>query len=190
MEVHCTMELTIIIFTFYTVAVQRPRLTLQAIMSILRNCTVYQQYQASGGRGIPQDIRVQCLSRRSLQGKRSVGDDTQLVLTFTFSEEVPLSCDADCLDNLALNLYFKAWDLEIRITLETIHVTVTNVNSLGEENVTLSGTLAINEATRKACDTGRILSEDETFCCKFTVPQMQSAAIYDKVCTRSLFYSF
>ena len=109
---------------------------------------------------------MQCLNRRSLQGKRSVGDDTELELTFTFSEEVPLNCDADCLNDIALNLYFKAWDLELRIALETIHVTVMNVNSLSEENVTLSGTLAINHATQMTCDPGRILSEDETFCCK------------------------
>ena len=165
-EAHCNQKAIHHISIFLTVAVQKPKLTLQAIMVILRNCTVYQQYQASGGRGIPQDIRVQCLNRRSLQGKRSVGDDTELELTFTFSEEVPLNCDADCLNDIALNLYFKAWDLELRIALETIHVTVMNVNSLSEENVTLSGTLAINHATQKACDPGRILSEDETFCCK------------------------
>ena len=111
---------------------------------------------------------MQCLNKRSLQGKRSVGDDTQLVLTFTFSEEVTLNCDADCLDNLALNLYFKAWDLELRIALETIHVTVMNVNSLSEENVTLTDTLVMSGTTQKTCDTGRILSEDETFCCKLT----------------------
>ena len=153
-------------FTFYTVAIRRPRLMLQTIMAILRNCTEYQQYQASGGQGISQDIRVECLNGHSLQGKRSVGDDTQLVLTFTFSEEVPLNCDADCLDNLALNLYFKAWDLELRIALETIHLTIMNENSLDEENVTLSGTLAISDTTQKTCGTGRSLSEDETFCCK------------------------
>lgn len=137
-------------------------------MAILQNCPEYHQYRAQttgSSRLPPANITAVC-TRSSQQGKRSV-DGTFLKLTFTFSEQVPLNCDTVCLDNIAWNLFFAALDLEARIASETLLITLMDLSSLVENNVTLNNALTISPKPQKNCNTGSILSADEQFCCKF-----------------------
>ena len=117
---------------------------------------------------IPAYIEAQCKPMGG-RHKRSAAEVGTLVVTFTFSEEIPFDCDFECLDKITWDLRFQFYEAQWRVATGLV-LTVTNLETSEQVNVTLSGELeADNDEPQITCTSGRVLSQDQDVCGKSTV---------------------
>ena len=114
---------------------------------------------------IPAFIEAQC----KLMGgrhKRSAAEVGTLIVTFTFSEEIPFDCDFDCLDKITWDLRFQFYEAQWRVA-SGFALTITNLETSEQVNVTLNGELeADNDEPQITCTSGRVLAQDQEVCGK------------------------
>ena len=114
---------------------------------------------------IPVYIEAQC----KLMGgrrKRSAAEVGTLVVTFTFSKEIPFDCTSDCLDKITLGLRFQFYEAQRRVATG-FALTVTDLETSEQVNVTLEGELeADNDEPQITCTSGRVLSQGQDVCGK------------------------
>ena len=129
-------------------------------------CLARQRYKEICGEDapVPAFIIAQCQSES--RHKRSAAEVGTLVLTFTFSEEIPFDCDFDCLDRISRTLRFQLYEVQWRVA-NGLALSATNLETSELVNFTLQGELqADNDDPQITCTSGQILSEDQEVCGK------------------------
>ena len=117
---------------------------------------------------IPAYIEAQCKPMGGRR-KRSAAEVGTLVITFTFSEEIPFDCDFDCLDRITWGLRFQFYEAQWKVA-NGLALSVTNLETSEQVNVTLKGKLeADNDEPQITCTSGRVLSQDQEVCGKSIV---------------------
>ena len=130
-------------------------------------CIVRQQYRKIFGEGapIPAYIEAQCTEGDS-RHRRSVGEVGTLILTFTFSEEIPFDCDLNCLNRISWILRFQFFEAQWRIS-SGLTLAMANLETSEQLNITIHDKLQPQtDDPQIACTTGRILSQDQEVCSK------------------------
>lgn len=130
-------------------------------------CLARQKFRESRGKDtpIPEFIEFQCKQMES-RSKRSAAEVGTLIVTFTFSEEIPFDCDFDCLDRITWDLRFQFYEAQWRVATG-FNLTVTDLETSEQINVTLKGELeADNDEPQITCTSGRVLSQDQEVCGK------------------------
>ena len=133
-------------------------------------CLARQKFREYNGEDtpIPASIEARC-KQNGGRRKRSAAEVGTLVVTFTFSEEIPFHCDFDCLDRITWGLRFQFYEAQWRVATG-FALTVTNLETSEQVNVTLKGELeADNDEPQITCTSGRVLSQDQEVCGKSIV---------------------
>ena len=132
-----------------------------------QTCLARQRYKEICGEDapVPAYIETQC-KQSAGRRKRSGAEVGTLVLTFTFSEEIPFDCDFDCLDRISWTLRFQLYEVQWRVS-SGLALSATNLETSELVNFTLQGELqADNNDPQITCTSGQILSEDQEVCSK------------------------
>ena len=130
-------------------------------------CLARQRYKEIRGEDapVPAYITAQC-KQSAGRHKRSGAEVGTLVLTFTFSEEIPFDCDFDCLDRISWTLRFQFFEAQWRVA-NGLALSFTKLETSELVNVTLEGELqADNDDPQITCTSGQILSQDQEVCGK------------------------
>ena len=130
-------------------------------------CLARQKFREYKGEDtpIPDSIKAAC-KRKGGRRKRSAAEVGILVVTFTFSEEIPFDCDFDCLDRIMWGLRFQFYEAQWRVA-SGFALTITDLETSEQVNVTLKGELeADNDEPQITCTSGRVLSQDQDVCGK------------------------
>ena len=139
-------------------------------MSSNETCLVRQKFKEIHGEDapIPAFIEAQCRPSESRR-KRAVADNGTLVITFTFSKEIPFDCDDSCLDTISWRLRFQYFEAQWRIATG-LALTFTDLETFEKLNITVEGELQlIDENPQVKCTLGRILSQDQEVCSKSVI---------------------
>ena len=132
-----------------------------------KTCLARQKYRQYNEEDtlIPAYIEAQCKPMGGRR-KRSAAEVGTLVVTFTFSEEIPFDCDFDCLDRISWEVRFQFFEAQWRVA-NGLALSVTNLETSEQVNVTLKGKLeADNDDPQITCTSGRVLSQDQDVCGK------------------------
>ena len=130
-------------------------------------CLARQKFRQYKGEDtpIPASIEARC-KQNGGRRKRSAAEVGTLVVTFTFSEEIPFDCDFDCLDRISWEVRFQFFEAQWRVA-NGLALSVTNLETSEQINVTLKGKLeADNDDPQITCTSGRVLSQDQDVCGK------------------------
>ena len=130
-------------------------------------CLARQKFREHRGEdtSIPPYIEAKCKPMGGRR-KRSAAEVGTLVVTFTFSEEIPFDCDFDCLDRISWEVRFQFYEAQWRVA-SGFALTVTNLETSEQINITLNGELqADNDDPQITCTSGRVLSQDQDVCGK------------------------
>lgn len=149
------------------IAIKKRVLKYQAFVVTNETCIVRQRYKKIYGENasIPAFIEAQCSPSRS-SGKRSATEVGTLVITFTFSEEIPFDCDFDCLDRIGWILRFQFFEAQWRVA-SGLALTITDLETSKQVNVTLNNELQPeSDDPQETCTLGRLLSQDQECCSK------------------------
>ena len=155
-------------FLFILTAIKKRVLVLEGQATSNTTCLARQRYKDIRGEDapIPAYIEAQCKAGESRR-KREVADTGTLVLTFTFSEEIPFDCDDSCLDTISWTLRFKYYEAQWRIATG-LALTFTDLETSEKLDITVTEELELeDENPQIKCTLGRILSQDQEVCSKF-----------------------
>ena len=146
-------------------------------------CLARQRFKEIRGKGVtvPAFIEAQCKASGSRR-KRAVTDNGTLVLTFTFSEEIPFDCDASCLDTISWTLRFQYYEAQWRIATG-LALTITDVETSEQLSITVKEELELEtENPQVTCTPGRILSQDQEVCSKLILIVVSYNYVYHIFC--------
>ena len=152
---------------FIRLAIKKREMEYKATVEPNVTCIARQQYQKIFGEGapIPGYIEAQCTESES-RSRRSVENVGTLILTFTFSEEIPFDCDIDCLNRISWILRFQFFEVQWRVR-SGLTLTMTVLEASEQLNITLHTELQPQtDDPQITCTTGRILSQDKEICSK------------------------
>ena len=106
-------------------------------------------------------IHWSSISPSRSSGKRSATEVGTLIITFTFSEEIPFDCDFDCLDRIGWILRFQFFEAQWRVA-SGLALTITDLETSKQVNVTLNNELQPeSDDPQETCTLGRLLSQDQ-----------------------------
>ena len=130
-------------------------------------CIARQRFKEIRGESapIPAYIEAQCgVSER--RHKRLVADVGTIILTFTFSEEIPFDCDFNCLDTISWKLRFQFFEAQWRVS-SGLTLTMTDLETSEPLNLTLHDNLQpLKDDPQVTCTSGQMLSQDQEICSK------------------------
>ena len=131
-----------------------------------KTCLARQRYKEIHGENapIPAFIAFQCKQSES-RHKRTAAEVGTLIVTFTFSEDIPFDCDVNCFDRISWTLRFQFFEAQWRIATG-LALSVTNLETSELINVTLQGKLTADDDAQITCTSGQILSQDQEVCGK------------------------
>ena len=137
----------------------------------METCLARQRFKEIRGEDapVPAFIEAQCKSSESRR-KRAVANSTgTLVLTFTFSEEIPFDCDDSCLDTMSSTLHLQYYEAQWRIATD-LPLTITDLETSEKHNITVKEVLQLEDDNPQVtCTSGRILSRDQEVCSELIV---------------------
>ena len=140
----------------------------------METCLARQRFKEIRGEDapVPAFIEAQCKSSESRR-KRAVANSTgTLVLTFTFSEEIPFDCDDSCLDTISWTLRFQYFEAQWRIATG-LALTLTDLETSQKQNITVKEELQLeDENPQVTCTPRRILSQNQEVCSKLILKVM------------------
>ena len=157
----------IYLFIFILLAIKKRILKIAGYVESNETCLVQQNFRKYNTNvTFPKYIEAKC-KQSSSQRKRSAAEVGILVITFTFTEEIPFNCNFDCLDRIGATLRFQFFEVQRRVA-SGLALSVANLETSELVNISLQGELqADNGDSQITCTSGQVLSQDQEFCSKW-----------------------
>ena len=153
-------------FSYHLLAIKKSNLLITGWVESNETCRPRQEYRKRFGSNVPIPAYIDFQCRQSgSRHIRSATDEGTLIVTFTFSEEIPFNCDFECLDRISWTLRFQFYEIQWRVATG-LTLSVVNLETSEQVNVTLMGELQAESELQISCALGQILSQDQGFCSK------------------------
>ena len=153
-------------FSYHLLAIKKSNLLITGWVESNETCRPRQEYKERFGSNVPIPAHIEFQCRQSgNRHKRSTMEEGTLIITFTFSEEIPLNCDFECLDRISWTLRFQFYEIQWMVATG-LTLSVVNLETSEQVNVTLMGELQADSDLQITCGPGQILSQDQRFCSK------------------------
>ena len=147
-------------------AIKKRVLVFRGSVTLNQTCLARQRFKEILGEDvpIPAYIEAECKSRES-RHKRAIANNTgTLVLTFTFSEEIPLDCNFSCLNRIRWKLRNQYFEVQWKIA-SGLSLTITYSDISEQLSLILEGNLEVeSDSPLITCTPGGVLFKDQGYC--------------------------
>ena len=152
--------------SYHLIAIKKSHLLMTARVESNEKCRPRQEYKKRFGSNVPIPAHMEYQCRQSgSRHIRSASDEGILIITFTFSEEIPFNCDFECLNRIRLTLGFQFYKFQWRFATG-LTLSVVNLETSEQVTLTLMGELQADSDLQITCASGQILSQNQGFCSK------------------------
>ena len=138
-------------FSYHLLAIKKSNLLITGWVESNETCRPRQEYKKRFGSNVPIPAHIEFQCRQSgNRHKRSAMEEGTLIITFTFSEEIPLNCDFKCLDRISWTLCFQFYEIQLMVATGST-LSVVNLETSEQVNVTLTGELQADSDLQITC---------------------------------------